>query len=71
MGFKVDVFIDRYGDIPYVKTVSGDVVKCRFLLLLDDFLEAHNILVAINFDMKYMQVESSCSQDEVKLQLPA
>ena len=53
MCFKVRVFIDRYGDIPYVKTVGGDVVERRFHLLLDSFLEAPNILATINFDRKY------------------
>jgi hypothetical protein len=53
LGLKVRVFIDRYGDIPYVKAVGGDVVERRFHLLLDCFLEAPNILVAINFDRKY------------------
>ena len=52
MGLKVRVFIDRYGDIPYVKAVGVDVVE-RLFLLLDCFLEAPNILVAINFDRKY------------------
>ena len=51
--YKVRVFIDRYGDFPYVEAVGGDVVKRRFLLLLDYFLERPNILVAINFDRKY------------------
>jgi hypothetical protein len=51
--FKVRVFIDRYRDTPYVKAVGGDVVECRFHFLLDGFLEAPNILVAINFDRKY------------------
>jgi hypothetical protein len=53
LGLKVHVFIDRYGDIPYVKAVGGDVVECRFHLLLDSFLEAPNSLVAINFDREY------------------
>jgi hypothetical protein len=50
---KVRGFIDRYGDIPYVKAVGSDVVERWFLLLLDCFLEAPNVLVAINFDRKY------------------
>jgi hypothetical protein len=33
--------------------MGGDVVERRFVLLLDRFLEAPNILVAINFDRKY------------------
>jgi hypothetical protein len=53
LGCKVRVFIDRYGDIPYVKAVGVDVVERLFLLLLDSFLEAPNILVATNFDRKY------------------
>ena len=53
MRFKVHVFIDRYGNLPYVKAIGRDIVECRFLLLLDRFLEAANILVAINFDRKY------------------
>jgi hypothetical protein len=53
LGFKVRVFIDKYGDIPHVKAVGGDVVERQFLLLLDCLLECPNILVAINFDRKY------------------
>ena len=53
MSFNVCVSIDRYGDIPYVKAVGGDLVERRFLPLLDGFLEAPNILVAINIDRKY------------------
>jgi hypothetical protein len=50
---KIRASIDRYGDIPYVKAVGGDVVERRFHLLLDGVLEAPNILVVINFDRKY------------------
>ena len=53
MLFNVCVSIDRYGDIPYVKVVGGDVVERRSHRLLDGYLEAPNILVAINFDRKY------------------
>jgi hypothetical protein len=60
--FKFRVFIDRYGDIPYVKAVGGDVVKRRFHLLLDGFLEAPNILAAINFDRKYASRSSPRTQ---------
>jgi hypothetical protein len=42
-----------YGDIPYIKAVGSDVVERRFLLLLDCFLEAPNIVVVIDFDRKY------------------
>ena len=45
--------LGMYGDFPYVKAVGGDVVKHRFHLLLDNFLEVPNILVTINFDRKY------------------
>jgi len=51
--YKVRVFIDRYGDIPYVEAVGVDVVERLFLLLLDSFLERPNVLVAVNFDRKY------------------
>jgi len=39
---------------PYVKAVGGDVVERRFHLLLDNFLEYPNILVAIDFDWEYV-----------------
>ena len=52
MCFKVHVFIDRYGDIPYVKAVGVDAIKYHFLLL-DGFLERPNILAGINFDREY------------------
>jgi hypothetical protein len=42
-----------YGNIPYFKGVGVDAIECYFLFLLDGFLEAPNILVAINFDRKY------------------
>ena len=53
MGLKVRVFIDRYGDIPEIEIFGIDSIESMRILLLDCFLEAPNILVAINFDRKY------------------
>jgi hypothetical protein len=40
------------GTPPEAERVGGNMVKCRFLLLLDDFLEDANRLCIVDFDRK-------------------
>ena len=46
------MIVNRKGNLPELEAVGVDVVECLFLLI-DSFLEAPNILVAIDFDRKY------------------